>query len=283
MRSQNTVLIATLLLSLASTQAMAQSKQYQRPAAKPAATTDKLTPAKAGDKKSDAKTGEAKAEDKSDKLDISDLEQKYWAPKDTDFSVVQNRTYTKAKRWSFSPMYGALINDTFNEGPSFSGKLNYYFDERSGVELSYTTTDSSDSDTTKKFKNQLTGGAVQPDFNRDVSLISVGYNFVPFYAKMSFMGSKILYFDMQITPWIGAATYSQVAAAATGKNDNEETVFSYGIDITQYFFIHKNFALRFDFHNRFYEQDVLAFSSGTVARSESANTTLFLFGFTYFH
>ena len=32
----------------------------------------------------------------SDKLDIKKLEQKYWAAKDDDFSVVQNRRYVKA-------------------------------------------------------------------------------------------------------------------------------------------------------------------------------------------
>jgi hypothetical protein len=32
----------------------------------------------------------------SEKVDVTDLEKKYWASKDTDFSVVQNRVYSKA-------------------------------------------------------------------------------------------------------------------------------------------------------------------------------------------
>ncbi len=42
---------------------------------------------------------ETKAVKADDKVDISDLESKYWAPKDTDFSVVQNRTYSKDNRF----------------------------------------------------------------------------------------------------------------------------------------------------------------------------------------
>ena len=123
MRSQNTILGLLLAISLAGTCAQAQDKQYQRPKPKAAAkTTDaKATPGKKG-------AAPAKANDKSDKLDISDLEQKYWAPKDTDFSVVQNRTYTKAGKHSFTAMYGSLINDTFNEGATGIFKYNYYLD-----------------------------------------------------------------------------------------------------------------------------------------------------------
>lgn len=282
MRSQGThIIAAAIVLSLAGQMAFAQSKQYQRPKATAQPTDEagkKLTPAKAGDA---AKAATPQAD--SDKVDISDLEEKYWAPKDVDFSVVQNRTYAKAGRYSFSPMVGPLVNDTFNEGLNTSLKLNYYFDERTGVELSYTSTDAKDSETTKKFKDQLSGGAVQPDFNRDDSLISLGYNFVPIYAKMSLLGRRILYFDMQVTPWIGFANYEQVALPSTGKNGNKESSFAYGLDITQYFFVHKHFALRFDLHNRWYKHDILGYQSGNVVRSETANTTMFLLGFTYFH
>src|ERR1700731_3336923 len=51
-----------------------------------------------------------------DKVDISDLENKYWAPKDTDFSVVQNRTYTKAHRFALSALIGPIVNDPYSTG-----------------------------------------------------------------------------------------------------------------------------------------------------------------------
>ena len=87
MSSWYTSLLAMVLCLGLGVQANAQSDQYKR--AKPKASK------KAAGKSSKKAT-------KTDKVDISDLEQKYWAPKDTDFSVVQNRTYTKEKRFTFS-------------------------------------------------------------------------------------------------------------------------------------------------------------------------------------
>ncbi len=285
MRSQNTVVKTTgilLAFCLMGSYAHAQNKQYQRPSSKKSASDSKLTPAKEGSKDAAKKSSE-NSDEKSDKLDISDLEQKYWAPKDTDFSVVQNRTYTKAKKHSGTLMYGSLLNDNWNEGANLGFKYNYYFDERQGVEVSYIQSNASDSDEVKKVQELSSGGGIKPDYITPESMISVGYNFVPFYAKMSFMGRKILYFDMQITPWLGQATYSQNAVAGTGKNGNEVTELAYGIDITQYFFVNKNFALRFDYHNRWHNQEVIGYQSGDVVRSDTTHSSIIFFGLTYFH
>ncbi|MEO0335372.1 MAG: hypothetical protein AAF202_03205, partial [Pseudomonadota bacterium] len=54
------------------------------------------------------KAKEEKKKTAGDRVDISDLENKYWAPKDTDFKVVQNRLYTKEKRFSLSTGIGIL-------------------------------------------------------------------------------------------------------------------------------------------------------------------------------
>ena len=74
----------------------------------------------------------------SDKLDIKKLEQKYWAAKDDDFSVVQNRRYTKADRFYFNLGGGIPFNDPFATGTIFSGTFGYYFNERWGVDATYT-------------------------------------------------------------------------------------------------------------------------------------------------
>jgi outer membrane beta-barrel protein len=270
-------LIFTVITVLTALGAQAQSKAYQRkkpaakaapavvPAAKPAPTAAKA-----------AEAAPAKAD--SEKLDIQDLEQKYWAPKDTDFSVVQNRTYTKAGRVAASLMTGPIVNDTFNEGLTTALNVSYYFDERYGVEFMYQSSDLEDSQATKKFRSQLSGGAVSPDYNRDVSFYGVGFNWVPFYAKMSFLGRKIIYFDMQVTPVIGMSTYEQQSEVKTP----EESSFSYGVDVTQFFFFSDNVAVRGTLHNRFYSADVLGYQSGAVTRTDSTTTTMFLVGLTYF-
>jgi outer membrane beta-barrel protein len=292
MRLQNTSMVIALAMVLASANTFAQSKQYQRkqpdagsapttaapagapkasaaaPGAKPGAPAAGGTPAAAG----------APTDQKSDKLDISDLEQKYWAPKDTDFSVVQNRTYTKAKRFALSLQTGPAVNDPFNAGFNYAGKLNYYLDERYGFEFQFIKADLTDSDSTKKFKTQLSGGDVPPDFNRPENFYGVGFNWVPFYAKMSVLGSKIIYFDMQFTPLLGISQYEQQNQV----KESKKTAFTYGLDITQYYFVSKTLAYRFDYQNRWSHQDVLAYQTGIKKRSETDNTSLFLLGVTLF-
>lgn len=287
--AQVTVGLLLVVAQLATaSNAQAQSKQYQRKAPAAEQPVGAGIPPKAGapaakgakDAKAPAAgtaaTDAPKAE--TDKLDISELEQKYWAPKDTDFSVVQNRTYTKAKRFALTPTYGTAVNNTFSSGNFYGIAANYYFSERTGVEFNYMKADLTDSDATKKFKSGLSGGGVAPDFNREKEYMSIGYNFVPFYAKMSFMGSKIIYFDMQITPTIGLTKYEQQAQTG-GKSEN---AFTYGLDITQYFFFHKNFAVRANLHNQWSSQDEVSFKTGTSIGSDTYNDTSFTIGLTWF-
>src|SRR5690606_6683940 len=114
----------------------------------------------------------------SDKLDISELEQKYWAPKDTDFSVVQNRTYTKAGRFAATAFLGIPVNDPYSSGLAYAAYVNYYFNERYGVEFQYFTAKYGDSDTLDAFRAGG-GGGRPPDFNRPLDFVGIGFNWVP--------------------------------------------------------------------------------------------------------
>lgn len=261
--------------------AFAQNKAYQRKKPAPAkADALPAAPTEGAAKSSDA-TAIAKPEatGDSEKLDIQQLEQKYWAPKDTDFSVVQNRTYTKAKKVAISAMAGPVVNDPFNSGLTYALSANYYFDERYGVEFMFQNSDLEDSDATKKFRG-LSGGGTRPDFNRDTGFYGVGFNWVPFYAKMSFLGKKIIYFDMQVTPFVGLSTFEQQSES----KHPTETAPTVGFDVTQYFFFSQHVAVRVNLHNRFFKQDVLGYTSGTVVRpDDSTSTTMFLMGLTYFY
>jgi len=284
MRSQKTFLCAAVILSfgviVSASSSWAQSDQYKK---KKAATPDAAatpTPGSTPGATDSAAAGAAKGD--SDKIDIKDLEQKYWAPKDTDFSVVQNRTYTKAHKLAVSLMGGPVINDPFNSGFAGEVGLNYYFDERFGVQANFIADDLYNSQNTNDFRN-LSGGGVLPDYNRDTSYYSVGFNYVPFYAKMSFLGKKIIYFDMQITPTIGIANYEQITSAG----DPHQAAFAYGIDITQYFFFTPWLAVRAELHNDWYSEKVVSYGNGvvpagTAVRSDTYNSTLFLIGVTFF-
>lgn len=221
---------------------------------------------------------------KEDKVDVSDLENKYWAPKDTDFSVVQNRTYTKEKRMFATIHYGPIVNDKYSEGNNVGLSANYFFSERYGIQATYIQSNLEDSDMVNAFKEVSTG--VRPDFGRMENYYGFGFSWVPFYAKMSFMGKKIMYFDMAVTPTLGMTNYTQMV-----ENDNRsKSSLTYGVDITQYFFFTNHFAIRADLKNQWYSEEVLKYRGsggalgvkGDKVRDDMNHTTLFLLGLTFY-
>lgn len=227
---------------------------------------------------------EAKATKSEDKVDISDLENKYWAPKDTDFSVVQNRTYSKEKRLLISPQWGTVINDPYSEGNVFGLTLNYFWSERMGVQLTGFSADLKNNDATNDIgRLSSTAGAV-PDHNKLQNYLGVGYNIVPFYAKMSFWGKRIIYFDMAFTPTLGVTEYEQQMEGSPKKKQ----ALTYGLDVTQYFFFSRWFAIRVDLKNQFSNQEVVKYrNSGSLLKGQKVDDktvqdTLFLLGATFY-
>jgi outer membrane beta-barrel protein len=193
----------------------------------------------------------------SDKLDLRKLEKKYWSAKDTDFSVVQNRTYTKAKKVFLSLSYGPLVNDAYSYGRMTNAALGYYFSERQGLEFAYETGALKNNDSTDAF---ITQNQFAPDYNQFKKYMSLNYVVVPFYAKMSFWDRSIMYFDMQFAVGVGQMTYEiqKVNGNPTLNTDTsareEKTGLGYNFDITQQLFFHENFAIRFDIKNKWSKQ-----------------------------
>lgn len=222
----------------------------------------------------------------SDKLDVSELEQKYWSPKDTDFNVVQNRTYTKAKRFALSAQAGSLINDTYAQSLEMGLTANYYFNERYGVELSYIKSAAKEKKIINAFKDRY---ATTPSYNLPDSYIGASFNFVPLYAKMSLLDKHILYFDLSIAPGVGLQSYTQ----KKWNGDIEKSSPAVSIDVTQHVFFSRNFAFRVDFKNRWWKEEVREYFGGTndnnnnfqvdrVLSNDLSNTTELLFGLTFF-
>lgn len=187
----------------------------------------------------------------SDKLDLKRLEDKYWSAKDTDLNVVQNRTYKKDDRMFVSLSYGPLVNDAWSYGRMTNVALGYYFSERWGVEAAYEMGSLKDNDSVNAIKDPSLGGT--PDYNTFKNYTSLNAIFVPFYAKMSFMDRKILYFDMQVAVGVGHMNYASKVVADDG-GDIENSTMGYNIDVTQQLFFHENFAFRLDIKNKFTKQ-----------------------------
>lgn len=219
----------------------------------------------------------------SDKVDLKKLEEKYWAAKDTDYSVVQNRAYTKAGRPFISLSYGPLVNDAYSIGRMNNMAVGYFFSERWGIEASLETGNLTDNEGVKNYRDQY---GVQVDYNKLKSSKSLQVIFVPLYAKMSFLDTSILYFDMQFAAGVGQVEYEvqrnigNLSANAT----------SFNLDVTQQLFFHEHMALRLDIKNKWSSQERYRYQlSGSQTESDrklsntSAQDTTLLLGITFFY
>lgn len=219
----------------------------------------------------------------SDKVDLKKLEEKYWAAKDSDYSVVQNRTYTKANRPYLSLSYGPLLNDSYSTGRMTNAAVGYFFSERWGVEFAYEKGDLKDNDGVTKYRDQY---GVQVDYNKFVSNKALNVIFVPLYAKMSFLDRSILYFDMQFAAGIGQIDYE----VQRNLGPETKTATSFNFDITQQLFFHEHWALRLDIKNKWSSQERQRYQlSGGQTEADrglsnmNAQDTSILLGVTFFY
>ncbi|KYG69941.1 outer membrane beta-barrel domain-containing protein [Bdellovibrio bacteriovorus] len=215
----------------------------------------------------------------SDKLDIKKLEQKYWAAKDDDFSVVQNRRYTKADRFYLTLAGGVPINDPFGKGSITGAQLGYFFNERWGVDVSYQKVNMEDNDSTKQFKED---NLTSPNYNFIDSSTMLSVTYVPLYAKMSFVDKAIIYFDMGISLGVGTTDY----LIKKEEGDEKKNGMTYQIGINQQIFFSEHFAIRADFINKFTNEERMKYSTIAPDRdmgSKMVNDTSLMVGITYWH
>ncbi len=224
--------------------------------------------------------GQSATQGPDEKVDISDLEKKYWSTKDTDFNVVQNRLYSKANRFLMSANFGTLINDPWSTGQIYGGNLAYYFSEHLGAELLFDYASTQDNTASKR----LIEKGAYPDNNKITQFIGLNAVWAPFYAKMSVLTSTIIYFDMSIGLGVGMQAYVQQ------RDDGNQTrqTPAVELDVTQHFYLNKHFAVRIDLKNRWYTNEVVYYRSTSfgatgnrVISNNIDNTTLLMAGLTF--
>lgn len=214
----------------------------------------------------------------SDKVDIQNLEKKYWAAKDDDFSVVQNRTYSKIKRYYLNLSWGFPFNDPFSTGDILQADLGYYFNETYGVSATYTDGNFRNNDTVSEFIKRYGN---YPDNNKFRSSTMINAIYVPFYAKMSVLEKTIVYFDMGISAGIGQTNYLIVRE----NGDSEQTATSYQLTVFQQIFFSEHFAFRFDMTNKWTTEERKTYRLNSTSKlgDKTINDTSMLFGITYWH
>lgn len=218
----------------------------------------------------------------SDRLDIKQLEDKYWSAKDDDFSVVQNRAFPKAGRFYGTLLGGIPINDVYSSGTVTGLSLGYYVSERWGLEVMHVNAGYAENEAVRQF---IDDHGTYPNHNRLNSMTSLQWNYVPLYAKMSFLDRKIIYFDMGVGLGIGQTSFTQ--NVVTGNRTASE--MNYSLSFFQHFFFTEHFALKVDFRNTWTNEERFRYQMpGGTPESERSlgkkyiNDTMLLLGFTFF-
>lgn len=221
----------------------------------------------------------------SDKLDVQALEQKYWTAKDDDFSVVQNRAFSKKGKAFGTLHYGVAINDPYYTGSYLGASGGYFFNESWGVEANYSTTNFSKS---RSFKDILSLGG-GPKANEALSQLGVNAIWTPIYAKMSLFDRKIIHFDMGLTLGLHQYSFDSIydsnSTATTVLTGKKGSTVGYSVGIMQQFYFSSFMAIRVDFINSFSTQNTIVFKdnpSATKAGTKNINDTSLLIGLTIF-
>ena len=268
---------------------LAKSDKYKRSSTQDATPDDAAgksqgSPQNSKDKAAPAPSTAADGQTGPDKkVDLTDLENRYWTAKDTEFNVVQNRLYTKAKKFSITLSTGPLLTDTYTNSWNVGGAVNYYFSERMGVEIQGWKTSAADADFVNTFASK--NGAFI-DHNMPQGYLGVSYNWIPIYAKMSLLEKKILYFDFSVSPGIGT-TFLQSAEFATNvapaASATSQAPLTFALDIAEQVFLNEHSAIRLDVRNHFYSEQIYSSSPpGGVARSKSTFYGSIMLGLTFF-
>lgn len=220
----------------------------------------------------------------SDKLDVQALEQKYWAAKDDDFSVVQNRAFQKAKRFFGTLHFGTAINDPYYSGTYMGLSGGYFFNETWGLEGTYQSTNF---DKSRSFKDILSLGG-GPKANEMKSRMGLNAIWTPIYAKMSLFDRKIIHFDMGFTVGLTQINYENPYSTTNfpgfSETSKKASTMGYSVGVMQQFYFSEKMAIRVDFNNTYSTQDTVAYTStsGTKAGTKSINDTSLLIGLTIF-
>ncbi|MGH1468918.1 MAG: outer membrane beta-barrel domain-containing protein [Bdellovibrionales bacterium] len=216
------------------------------------------------------------------KVDVQNLEKRYWAPKDKKFKVVQNRTYTKTKKFSLTVMPSLMLNEEYSKGFGMDLAVGYYFNDRWGLELEYQSMSLDDNDLVDQIRTIGSGSGAWANHGKSTSYYGAGVRWMPFYAKMSFLGTKIVYFDLSLGLNAGIMEYEQQLRSDTA--EPTQTSMTFGFDISQSFYMSKKLLLRVDYKHRFYSQEIIeggTLSTGDFIKDRQEDSISLNLGLTY--
>ncbi len=172
-----------------------------------------------------------------EKVNIKNIRKKYWAKgKKAKIGVVQNRKFSKANKYQLGVFGGINAVDPFLSVQTLGLSFGYHFTERYSLSLTGWYNFVGNSTAFDVFQTEKDGNI---NTNEPAGYIGLENNWSLLYGKLSFLGHKIIYFDLHIGAGLGL--------------DFTETghYLAPSILIGQRFFITKVTSLRFDYRFKY--------------------------------
>lgn len=189
---------------------------------------------------SEAKAGAEKPN--SDKVNVDAIKEKYWARGDEmELGVVQNRTYTKARKFELGIFGGIISSDPFLDIKSGGLSFGYHFNEYFGVNVLGWRSFVSPSAALRTF--ETTRGATT-NTNEPKYFYGAEGSASLIYGKLSFVGSAILHYDLHLL--LGAGITN------TESGNNPTGIMGIG----QQLYIANAFSVRIDYRLMPYHESI---------------------------
>jgi outer membrane beta-barrel protein len=179
----------------------------------------------------------------AEEADVDKIKSKYWAQGDeSQLGVVQNRAYSKAKKFELGLGVGKTFNDPFLNLLQYEGSFGYNFNEYWALSARYMHYNVSGSGALDKLEDSgKKANTVEPEYY--AGLEGTG-SFL--YGKLSLLGKSIIYYDMHFSAGAGAT-----------KTENDSAAPTVSLGIGQRFYITQSTSLRMDYRAMTYEETVV--------------------------
>lgn len=179
----------------------------------------------------------------AEKVDVDKIKERYWARGDeSELGVVQNRLYSKERKFEFSLHGGIVTTDPFLSVKNFGGSVGYHFNEYLSAHFVAWKDFVEPSTALITFENTI--GATTNN-NRPDSYFGVEGSASVLYGKLSLVGKSIIYFDLHLTGGLGR----------TSTESGDYLTPSVGIG--QQVYLSKSLSLKIDYRLMYYREQIV--------------------------
>jgi outer membrane beta-barrel protein len=183
----------------------------------------------------------------AERLNIENIKQKYWARGDeSELGVVQNRMYTKTRKFELGVYAGVVATDPFLSVYSLTGTLSYHFNEYISVGFFGRKDWSTPSSALVFLRNPYPNGANSNTSTNDPRWY-LGSEVMAsiLYGKLSLIGKAIIHYDFHFIGGLGmTSTYSG-------------NYFTPSVGVGQQFYITRWMTLRADYRLMIYKETIV--------------------------